>query len=47
MKYENCELIFPSKSEKYLINPAKRLNITKCKAIAKLKNKFLDENIHI
>ena len=47
MKYENCELIFPSKSEKYLRYPAIRLNIIRCKAIAKLKNKFFDENIHI
>ena len=46
-KYENRELIFPSKTEKYLINPIKRLNITKHKAIAKLKNNFFDENIHI
>ncbi len=46
-KYENLELIIPSKSEKYLIQPVKRLNIIKCKVIAKYKNKFFDENIHI
>ena len=46
-KYENRKLIIPSKSEKYLVQPATRLNITRCKVIAKLKNKFFDENIHI